>query len=74
MKNKLYEFWKQEEAHAFGGWDFSYLDGRWEDGKLPWGYKKMVLSYLKPSDYLLDMGTGGGEFLLTLNHPTKTWQ
>ncbi|WP_346916771.1 hypothetical protein [Clostridium sp.] len=27
------------------------------------------MSYLKTEHRLLDMGTGGGEFLLTLDHP-----
>ena len=60
---------KNEEERAVKGWDFSYLDGRWSNDKLPWDYRQIILDYLKPSDKLLDMGTGGGEFLLTLNHP-----
>lgn len=63
------EYLKKEEKQAFKGWDFSYIDSRWEHEKLPWNYKEIVLSNLKDSDELLDMGTGGGEFLLTLNHP-----
>src|SRR5690606_11544784 len=43
--------------------------GRWENEDLPWDYKKIVLEYLKDEMNLLDMGTGGGEFLLTLKHP-----
>lgn len=65
---QLKEYLKNEEAKTFKGWEFSYLDGRWNTEKLPWDYKKILLSYLKPLDKLLDMGTGGGEFLLTLNH------
>ena len=61
--------WKAEEARTFAGWDFSLLDGRWESAPLPWDYRTLVLSALKPDDMLLDMGTGGGEFLLTLGHP-----
>ncbi len=60
---------KNEEKHAFQGWDFSYLDGRWDGEHMPWDYKKIVLSYLHADYRLLDMGTGGGEFLLTLGHP-----
>ncbi|NLM96676.1 MAG: class I SAM-dependent methyltransferase [Halanaerobiaceae bacterium] len=65
---KLREAWKKEEQ-VFRGWDFSYLDGRWESAPLPWDYKEIVLKYLKPDSKLLDMGTGGGEFLLSLGHP-----
>lgn len=52
-------------------WDFSHLDNRWESESLDWNYSEIVKSYLKPTDALLDIGTGGGEFLLTLNHPYK---
>ena len=65
----LREIWKEEEKKAFLGWDFSYLDKRWIQEDLPWDYKEIVEEYLKEDDKLLDMGTGGGEFLLTLNHP-----
>jgi len=61
--------WKSEETHAFKGWDFSYIDGRWDSEDLPWNYRSIVLSSLKNTDKLLDMGTGGGEFVLTLKHP-----
>lgn len=60
---------KSEEKQAFKGWDFSYIDGRCVSDNLPWDYREIILKYLKPSDKLLDLGTGGGEFLLTLNHP-----
>lgn len=68
-KEQFMKQWKQEEAYAFEGWDFSHIDGRSEEEPLPWDYRETVLSYLKPNLRLLDMGTGGGEFLLTLNHP-----
>lgn len=68
---QLKSYLKKEEEQAFKGWDFTYLDGRWSNEKLPWNYKRILLNYLNPSDKLLDMGTGGGEFLLTLNHPYK---
>jgi len=72
--------WLLEEKESFKGWDFSHLDGRWETEKLPWNYKDLVIRYLKPEHQLLDMGTGGGEFLLTLGHPygntsvTEGWE
>lgn len=68
-KKELMDYLLKEEAHAFTGWDFSYLTGRWENEILPWEYKSIILNYLKPEMNLLDMGTGGGEFLLTLQHP-----
>lgn len=70
MKTKqLKEALLKEEAKAFTGWDFSYLKGRWKDEQIPWDYKEIIQRYLTSDMKLLDMGTGGGEFLLTLNHP-----
>lgn len=66
---KLIETWKEDEVTPFAGWDFSHLDGRWHSEELPWDYADIVRSHLRPDMMLLDMGTGGGEFLLTLNHP-----
>jgi len=80
MNYELKELWKKDEEMSFQGWDFSYLDNRWEDESIPWDYKTIVKEYLKPEYELLDMGTGGGEFLLTLNHPynktsvTEAWE
>ncbi|MFA7674207.1 MAG: SAM-dependent methyltransferase, partial [Clostridia bacterium] len=61
--------WQKEEKEVFTGWDFSHLDGRYERTELPWDYRSEVKKYLKREMKLLDMGTGGGEFLLTLDHP-----
>jgi SAM-dependent methyltransferase len=69
--DKLKEQWKIDEEKSFKGWDFSYLDNRWEEEKLPWDYEEILKGYLKPHYNLLDMGTGGGEFLLSLKHPYK---
>ena len=68
-ENSLKELLLKEESYAFRGWDFSHLDGRWDNEELPWNYKQIVLNYLKDNMNMLDMGTGGGEFLLTFNHP-----
>lgn len=70
---ELKNAWLEEEKHAFQGWDFSYLDGRWfsEPAEMKWDYKFIVKKYLLPTDCLLDMGTGGGEVLLSLGHAYK---
>jgi SAM-dependent methyltransferase len=54
-----------EQAH-FSGWDFSFLDGRWDEEDPPWDYRQIVTTYLPEARSLLDMGTGGGEFLSSL--------
>ena len=71
-EEKLMELWIQEESNAkLIGWDFSYLQGRYKeyDETLPWDYKELIKQHLKPTDTLLDIDTGGGEFLLSLEHP-----
>ncbi|HHX63227.1 MAG TPA: class I SAM-dependent methyltransferase [Epulopiscium sp.] len=76
----LKESWKKEEENAFKGWDFSHLENRWIEGELPWEYREILGKYLNSDYKLLDMGTGGGEFLLSLNHPynntsiTEMWE
>ena len=63
--------WEAEENHAFQGWDFSHIAGRLSENNPPWDYRTVIKSYLKDTDILLDMGTGGGEVLLSINHPYK---
>lgn len=70
MRNKeLHDQWKKEESQPFHGWDFSRMEGRIHSEDLPWDYETIVRNLLKRDHRLLDMGTGGGEFLLTLGHP-----
>jgi len=69
LNHELISQWEAEETFAFEGWDFSHLNGRWDSPEPTWDYKEIINSYLKDTDTLLDMGTGGGEFLLTLGHP-----
>lgn len=68
---ELKSIWKKEEEIAqIHGWDFSHIHGRYEEeNDLPWDYKKIVGQYLKNKYQILDYDTGGGEFLLSLNHP-----
>ena len=63
--------WKAEEniAHIHG-WDFSHISGRYaEEDDLPWNLRSIILQHLTDSMHLLDIDTGGGEFLLSLHHP-----
>lgn len=73
---ELKELWKREEDQAhIHGWDFSHINDRYEEeGDLPWSYKDVIQTYRSDHMRLLDMDTGGGEFLLTLGHPYQnTW-
>jgi SAM-dependent methyltransferase len=70
-KEKLYREWKNEEKIAhIKGWDFSHISDRYiEEDDLPWDFKSIINNYITDEMNLLDMETGGGEFLLELNHP-----
>lgn len=72
-KLKLYEAWKKEEDIAhIKGWDFSHIKDRYvEEDQLPWDFRIIIKKYSNPNMKLLDMETGGGEFLLSLNHPAE---
>jgi SAM-dependent methyltransferase len=63
-KKKTFEdfFSEANQAH-FSGWDFQFLANRFFETEPPWDYRDIVLSYLPNCSALLDMGTGGGEFL-----------
>lgn len=70
MKKEIIEQWFFSEAQQkkFSGWDFSYLKDRYHQEALPWEYSKLVSDYLKAHWHWLDVGTGGGELLLTFAH------
>ena len=71
LKNEQIAAWKAEEEIAhIHGWDFSHIDGRYtEQDDLPWDYRVIIEEHLTPDMKILDIDTGGGEFLLSLNHP-----
>lgn len=73
-KEKLIKYWKEEESAAvMKGWDFRHIEGRFysAEDELPWDYARVIRSKLKNTDRLLDIDTGGGEFLLSLGHPYR---
>lgn len=75
-RQEHYRQWKEEERLAhIKGWDFSHISGRYEEEKqLSWDYRGMILKHLREEDRLLDIDTGGGEFLLSLGHkPENTY-
>ena len=72
--NELKEYWLKEELSAhINGWDFSHIDERFtsREDELPWSYPDRIAFYKKDTDRILDIDTGGGEFLLSLRHPHK---
>ena len=69
-QQKLIQSWLHEEEIAhIRGWDFSHIEGKYEEPPLPWDLRAIILAHLRPDMRILDMDTGGGEFLLSLGHP-----
>jgi SAM-dependent methyltransferase len=64
----------EAQRWEFSGWDFSFIEARWRESSPSWDYRQKVLGHLGHADSLLDMGTGGGEFLSSLGPlPPDTW-
>ena len=54
-------------AAPFAGWDFSWIADRQSLDPLPWDYRAIVEAAASHAETMLDMGTGGGEFLSSLD-------
>ena len=61
---ELTEYLNHEYNHPFAGWDFTYIDGRRIEDPLPWSYETLTRESLARSSSAVDLGTGGGEWLL----------
>ena len=59
---QIYEAWN----HNFSGWNFAYVAKRIVESPLPWDYRNLVVERIKAANSLLDLDTGGGEFLSSL--------
>lgn len=63
----------EAEAQPFVGWDFSWLADRMVTQPLPWDYDGLVVERAHQSPDLLDLDTGGGEWLAALTYrPSRT--
>lgn len=63
----------EAERRPTRGWDFSWLGERMKTSPLPWDYTAMVLERAAGAEDMLDMGTGGGEWLANLaSRPSHT--
>jgi SAM-dependent methyltransferase len=56
----------EAESHPVEGWDFSWLGQRAVTKPPPWDFAAIVERAAKDADELLDLGTGGGEWLASL--------
>jgi SAM-dependent methyltransferase len=62
FEKQVTEAWQAD----FSGWDFAYVSGRIVESPLPWDYCRLVREKFEPEGSLLDIGTGGGELLSSL--------
>jgi len=72
----LRAIWTSEYNQPFSGWDFSYLEGRRVTLRTQgsWNYARLVAAAIDHARALLDMDTGGGEFLVALSQrPPQTY-
>jgi SAM-dependent methyltransferase len=61
------ELLAEAEATAFQGWDFSKLRDRLISEPPQWDFSDMVANAAASATTMLDMGTGGGEWLSSLS-------
>ena len=56
-----------EEIGERSGWDFAGVNSESDVSEAPYDYVDTVKEYLSGEEYLLDLGTGGGEVLISLS-------
>jgi SAM-dependent methyltransferase len=70
----------EAESAPVEGWDFSWLGHRMSTAPLPWRFDEIVVRLARRSPDLLDIGTGGGEWLARLPYrpprtvATESWE
>jgi len=57
---------RQADQTPFEGWDFGVFRGRFIEAEPSWEFSKLLRTYIQRSSSMLDLGTGGGEILLSL--------
>lgn len=60
--------WRREWGTQPLGWDFAGLDARMSQDRPDWDFASLTRDCLSRSTSVLDMGTGGGEFLSGFAH------
>ena len=75
MKNEsLIDLFKREQDAPFSGWDFTHIASRMQEDPLPWNYKRIIEDNLTDEITMLDIDTGGGEFLNSFEElPKRTY-
>ncbi|NPE07014.1 MAG: methyltransferase domain-containing protein [Asgard group archaeon] len=71
---EIFNLLLKDALHPFSGWDFSHIRSRIVMEPLTWSYHSEILPFVRTVESMLDMGTGGGEFLSSLQPlPKKTY-
>ena len=69
----FFELLDEAQRHPTQGWDFAWLANRITTDALPWDLATIVTALARTSPDLLDLGTGGGEWLAQLAlRPART--
>lgn len=67
---KLKKEWLATEKTAkIKGWNFTEIENEYKIINPSWNYRQIIEQYLSEDTYVLDIDTGGGEFLCSLHHP-----
>jgi SAM-dependent methyltransferase len=66
--DNFYEYLTKEYNAHFSGWDFSYIKGRMVEDEISWNFRDIIEKNCIGKNTLLDMHTGGGEFLCSLSN------
>jgi len=61
----------QGAAAPLEGWDFSWFDGRATEERPPWRYARLMGERMARAAAALDIETGGGEVLATVERPPR---
>jgi hypothetical protein len=62
-ERRFNELVEEALAQSFSGWDFSFVDGRIEEQEPSWSYPNLAGRRIARASALVDLCTGGGEFL-----------
>jgi SAM-dependent methyltransferase len=57
---------RQADQTPFEGWDFGVFRGRFVEAEPPWEFSTLLRTHMQRYCSMLDLGTGGGEFLSSL--------
>lgn len=68
------DYIREATEWQLSGWNFDSYQRRWVEQSPSWSYRALVCRRIEVSKALLDMGTGGGEFLASIEDlPVKTY-